>query len=689
MLLKNMKGEKNMFTRGEYSDENSTYGVILSHTKLITEALLIESGMIVSAYKSDDTGEYSYNNVKAKEMVQLIKNGIRGCTSKNGVPAPFELGTITQHEFTKTKVDYLMQIFRGELIGCVIESDTKRIELEYISSYEMPKNIPYVKLSTSNDLKISDDDLDSVPVRSVQEIMLEKEDVTWFKNKKYYIVNDDEQAEQLFNYLDNYNGVIAYDTETTGLRINCFGKINSEYKKTLDKYNKEHPNEQIRADRLVGIIFCVEKDVSYYFPCFNRKFKNLYDDKDSKIRKQIIANTKARYTLGTDLKYPRGDMYGYVMNTPEDEWSSDVILMERVRDILETKHIVAHNGAYEWKVDWLYEIDTNLKDDTMILHQIMYKFRSTTSNRGESSSLKYLAKVELGIDQWELDDFFPSFKEDDTGLTRAGGKGRKKKGSKIDFSYMDYEGTRIYAPTDGDVTYQLYMKYKSDMLKNHKEQKYIYEVEIIVACAVAYMEFYGHRIDEDKILGIRDQTKAKIVMLESEIRTHINYSSEKEKNIYNKLKETLALVKEAENLDDYTKVNKLMAEVNKLSVDLKKEMDESKEHPLNLASPAQVADLFYKSKEEGGLGYKFSGEKPSVAKKEIKALVQEKNDDGSPKNIVAVLYSEYKKEDTLMTKFFDNLPYYMYPGGYIFSSYGQISTATGRMSCSKPRQHWA
>ena len=519
-----------MFTRGEYTNESGTYGVIVSHTKLCTEAVLVESGLVVSAYKSDSTGDYSFNNVKAKDMVQLIKTGIRGCTSKNGIPGPFVLGAMTTHEFTKTKVDYVMQLFKGELVGCLIEADTKRIELNYCDDKNIgiPQGIKYIKLSSSNkDIKVEEDDLNSVPVRSVEEIMLEKEDVTWFKNKKYYIVNDDTTAEQIFSYLDNYSGVIAYDTETTGLRINCFGKIGSEYQKTLIKYNEEHPNEQIRSDKLVGIIFCVEKDVSYYFPCFNRKFKNLYEDKESPIRKKIVSDIKERYRTGNGLKYPHGDMYNYFMNTPDDEWTPDIILMERVRNILENKHIVAHNGAYEWKVDWMYEIDTNLKDDTMILHQIMYKFRSTTSNRGESSSLKYLAKVELGIDQWELDDFFPDFKEDDSGLTRAGGKGRKKKGSKIDFSYMDYEGTRVYAPTDGDVTYQLYMKYKSDMLQNHKEQKYIYEVEMVVACAVAYMEFYGHRLDEDKILNIREQTRAKIVILESQIRQHINYSLKK------------------------------------------------------------------------------------------------------------------------------------------------------------------
>lgn len=676
-----------MFTRGEYTDKERTYGVICSHTKTCTETVLIESGVVVSAYKVDTTGEYSFNNVKAKEMTQLIRAGIRGCTKKNCVPAPFILGTMMQHIFTKSKVDYTIQLFRDELAGAVIESDTIRIDLEYVAQAIIPKEIPYIKLLTvDKNAEINEDDLDSVPVRSVQEIMLEKEDVSWLNKKKYYIVNDDATAEQIFTYLENYNGPIAYDTETTGLRINCFGKINSEYQKTLTEYNKKHPDEQIRADKLVGIIFCVEDDISYYFPCFNRKFKNLYEDKNSEHRKRIIQNTKSRYTLGQDLAYPRGDMYNYIMNTPEDEWTCDVVLMERVRNILEKKYIVAHNGAFEWKVGWQYEVDTNLREDTMIMHQILYKFRSTTSNRGEPSNLKYLAKVELGIDQWELDDFFPDFKEDTSGLTRAGGKGRKKKGSKIDFSYMDYDGTRVYAPTDGDVTLLLYKKYKKDLVENHREQEYIYNVEIIVAAAIAYMEFYGHRLDEEKVMSIRAKTIARRDMLVSKIRQHIKYSSDKELDLFDKVSKALDAL---ENIEDKSKTDELTNDLLRLSEELKKEMDESKEHPLNLASPAQVATLFYTPIEEGGLGYKFSGEKPSVAKKELKALVQEKNEDGSPKNPVAVMYSDYKKEDTLLTKFFDNLIYYTYPGGYIFSSYGQISTATGRMSCSKPRQRWA
>lgn len=677
-----------MYSRGEYRDKDGTYGVIMSHTKQSTEIILVTSGQVSSAFKTENNEDYSFINTKAKEMYIVIKQGLSGCKAKNGQPVPSELGACILHQFQKAKVDYAVALYNNEIVGVDISGDNLKIITNYCSDGQklIPPNIPYTKLTkrvqkaaTEDETEENEEDLlNSVQVRTVQEIALEKEDISWLKKKNYYIVNDDEQAEKLFTFFDNYNGVIAYDTETTGLRINCFGKINSEYKKTLEKYNAEHPKDQIRADRLVGIIFCIEENTSYYFPCFNRKFKNLYDT-DTPVRRKIIEDIKARYTVG-EFGNKQSDMADYIRNTPSEQWGSDVILMERVRNILSTKHIVAHNGTFEWKVGWQYEIDTNLKDDTMILHQIMYKFRSTTSNRGEPSNLKYLAKRELGIDQWELDDFFPEFKEQVGEVrSRAGAKKKKSAMSRIDFSYMDYDGTRVYAPTDGDVTLGLFLMYKRDMMQNHKNQEYIYNVEVIVACAIAYMEFYGHRIDEEKIAAVRDQTKAKIACIESEIRQLVNYASESELTAYNNLKEAMKNFEEADKhgtFEEREKTNALTLEAVEV---LKNAIAANTEHELNLASPSQVAELFYDVLE-----IPFSGEKKSVAKKEIKGLMKMKDEEGNPKYPVVHMYSEYKKLDTLMTKFFDCLWTYQYPGGLIFSSFGQISTATGRMSCSKP-----
>ena len=661
-----------MFTRGEFTVDNVTYGAIMSHTKARTEAILITSGTVVSAYLVDDTGSYSYNNVRAKELVKLVQSGVKACTSKNCVPMPFELGAMNQHEFIKSKVEYTIQLYRGEVVGAFIQSSDKRLEMEYIADVSMPTNIPYVKLTeVKKNVDIADNDLDAIQTRSVQEIALEKEDITWLQNKKYFIVNDDETAEQLFAFFDQYNGPIAYDTETTGLKINCFGQINSKYQHDLEKYNAEHSDNPIRADKLVGIIFCVEEDTSYYFPCFNRKFKNLYQDLDSPVRKRIIQNTKSRYTIG-DLRDKDNSVADYWRTTPDDEITPDCILMERVRNILETKHIVAHNGSFEYKVGLQYWIDTNLKDDTMIIHQVAYKFRNG-GGKAEPSNLKYLAKKELGVDQWELHDFFPNWKPDKEGLVRRK-PGAKNIGTQIDFSYMDYEGTRVYAPTDGDVTLGLFHKFKADLLANHKEMEYIYNVEVIVACAIGYMEFFGHRIDESKILNARAETMANKSMIISEIRKMIDYANESELSAYAEIKQFRDNKKESGlSEDDFN--SKLIELVGKLDGAI----ESNTQKQINLGSSAQVCDLFYNK-----LGIPFSGDKQSVAKKEVKALLKEKNDDGTPKYPVVHLYSKYKNEETLLSKFFDNLIYFTYPGGFIFSSFGQIATNTGRMSCSKP-----
>lgn len=686
-----------MLTKGEYRNSEGNYGVICYNTKEESELILVLKGNVWSSYKACEQGEFSYGNKKAKELWTFIKKAMKGCTAKNGTAAPFQLGTVSRHRFTKTNTDYIIDKFNGELAGAeIVGQDELYIQLEYYADEHIrPLNIPYIKLTVAQEFanSLSDSEEENIPVRTLEEISLEK-DITWLKNKKYYVVNDDATAEKIFTMLDNWKDAIAYDTETTGLRINMFGKINSKWKKQLEEYNKGKPvDEQIRADRLVGIIFCVEPDTSYYFPCFNRKFKNLYEDRNSLVRKQTIQNIKARYTVG-ELRNAQTDMSRYFRDTPEEEIEPDCILMERCRNILETKDLVAHNGAFEWKVSHLYDISISLKDDTMILHQLMYKFRSTTANRGEPSSLKYLTKREFGIDQLDLGDFFVDFKEDSTGEVRAGSK-RKKKSSKIDFSYMDYNGTVAYAPADGDTTLALFFKYKRDLVDNHKEMEYIYSVEIVVACAIGYMEFYGHRLDEEKVNRVRDSNRRRMIEIEHEIRVLAKASDEEETQAFNTLSEIEQEIKVLDTriaekkkvLEDTSdnEIEQLKSDRQELfirrdeQIKLCREAIDNSSDVINLASPAQVAKLLFERLE-----YPFSGEKMSVAKKEIKPLLKMKDEDGNDKYPVVHLYSEWKKLDTLLTKFFDNLQYFMYPGGFIFSSYGQISTATGRMSCSKP-----
>lgn len=646
-----------------YKKRGESYYIFLEQRKGYVELVLTQPEGIKSAYKKDLVTEYIYGNKDAMDLWKSIEDGLRKCKkNKNRSAVPFILGVAERNTLEIKGRTYIIDRYNEDICRISLSSDEIQLDTDY-NEYETA-NIDYVKRTQSTIKMVSADefsmnDYDDIPVRTLEEIVIESgKDLAWLDNKKYYIVNDEATAEQIFQFMDNYNGIISYDTETSGLRINMFGKIGSKYKKDLEDYNsKANAEDRIRVDYLVGIILCVEPNVSYYFPCANRKFKNLYSEYNEETRK-AVEKLKAEYTVGK-YRDRKDDMAVYIRNTQSDEIPSDVILMERCRSIFETKHILAHNGIFEWKVCWLYNIAMNLADDTMIMHKLMYKFRSTTSNRGEPSDLKTLSKVELNIDQLSLEDFFPTYKESNSGTVRN--RGKKKKGSNIDFSFMDYEGAKAYAPADGDCTLQIALKYKKDLLENHREIEYIYQVELLVSCAIGQMEFYGHRIDVQKIEETRKNYILKENILELQLREIGNLGSASERVERN------SIIERYNNKED---TDTLINDIEKLK--------ENMEDVVNFGAPVQVASLFYNR-----LGIPADGSN-SVAGKVLKPLLKEKNEDGTPKYPIVHTYAEWKKANTMLTKFFDKLQDFMYPGGFIFSHYGQIAAATGRMSCSSP-----
>lgn len=632
-------------------DKVDEYSIIYKNNNKDVLVYLGKDNKIVSAYKIKDNKKYAFNNKDAESVYDFIKNGFQGATAKNGTPVPFKYGAGSMHYFKKRNIDYEVQKFNGELVHLMVSATGFNLVLDFYEGDFNEVDINFVEIKAET---ISNVDVDDIPVRSLEEIALEK-DISWLKDKKYYVVNDNETAESLFSQLENYKGMIAVDYETTGLKINMFGQYGSRRRAELEKYNLENPDSPIKTDSVVGIIFCVEDNVSYYFPVGHRKFDNLYSKRDE-VCIRTIQNIKARYTVG-DHRDDFSEYGVFIRNLPESDFTPDIILMERIRDILEKCNMLAHNGSFEYKVSLLYNIDLNLKEDTMLMHQLMYKFRSTTSNKGEPSNLKYLTLVEFGIEQLDLKDFFVNYKEDNKGTVR------NNKVSTIDFSYMDYLGTKAYGPADGDFTLQLGKKYKKALKTEYKDMEYIYNVEVVVAMAIGYMEFYGLRIDEEKIEKARAKSVEDMMLLEHKIRKIANYTSPKEDDIYSELMEAI-------NNKESTKDKKLS-----LFGALREEIDASS-NVLNLNSPAQVSSLFYDI-----LKYPCKDGDRSVGKKVIKSLTKAKNSDGSPKYPAVGLYREYKDLSSLVTKFFGKLPDFMYPGGFFFSSFGQISTATGRMSC--------
>ena len=163
----------------------------------------------------------------------------------------------------------------------------------------------------------------------------------WLWSRKYYIVNDLDQAKQICKKIWDHKGIVAFDTETTGLNVNITSR-------------------QGIGDRLVGMIFSIEPGVAWYFPIRHKLFKNLCTDADE-----------------------------------------DAIINKYFKPILEEKDILCHNGAFDWKVMYNYGIFTNLKHDTIVL----FKMTMWNDHRDMSLSLKKLTKMTLNRDSFELSDF--------------------------------------------------------------------------------------------------------------------------------------------------------------------------------------------------------------------------------------------------------------------------------------------
>lgn len=652
------------------------------------ELCLVHDGYIRSSYKVEGRNEFMYGDNKAREIYRAIKaaeTGTKSCKKANIGSAPLQgKGIQKVYTYKRKSAEYTVSKFGNLISGVSIEGDELNIDLTYAGEDSIvPKTLEYVLIKVIKDFDFDDTTGEVAPeVKSLAEISMEKEGgIGWLKSKRYYIIDTPAMAEKIIKFLETYKGPIAYDTETTGLRINMFGKYGGKYRLMLDEFNSEKENEEdkIRVDKLVGIIFSYRPDESFYFPVGHRFIQNLYD-KDQK--NSTFVDTIVESMKSWAKRKPNKDFANYINGCKErEDYTADALLMHRCRKVLEEGHLLAHNGTFEWKVGYLYDIITNIKEDTMILHQLMYKFRSGVDSGGESSSLKFLTHKEFKVNTLELTDFFTGYHEQTAELKgKKAEKSKKKKGSHIDFSYMDYDGTKAYAPADGDFTFQLFIKYKRDLKENHPELDYLYNIELVVSQAIAYMEFSGHRIDAEKIENVRIEQVIQTTQLEYGIRELAKLNADAEKERYKVLEEKVAQYKEASaNKLPKEEVTKLRMIALEESQSFKQMLDES-ENPLNLGSPKQLCELFYDK-----LKIPFKGDKPSVGKKVLKAFTSMKDENGNPKYPIVGKYREWKDTNTLITKFFDNLQNFMYPGGFIFSSYGQISTATGRMSCKGPK----
>lgn len=299
---------------------------------------------------------------------------------------------------------------------------------------ERPKLLQKFKLDLSEFVETpSDDDWDfssdDNTIFSLSEIIERNpgKSYVWLKSRKYYIVNDESEVDRICQLIWKHDGIVAFDTETTGLYINVTSR-------------------QGLGDRLVGMVFSIEPGVAWYFPVAHKKIKN-------------ICN-------------------------PGNEHS---IIEQKFKPLLEKKKILCHNGAFDWKVMYIYGICTNIVHDTMI----MFKMTLWNDHRSMSLGLKSLTHQILNRDSFELSDFV-----------------RGRFGSNdVKFWDLEEESVKYYACPDTDNLIELYQYCMDNDLLGQYGAKQIYSIEVAFSLVIAYQEFYGHCVDvsriDDLVAGIK------------------------------------------------------------------------------------------------------------------------------------------------------------------------------------------
>jgi len=296
------------------------------------------------------------NTEALSKLGQIIRGMKVGCSSSN-----MELGgelfnsgftpmktiryTYPNNSYIETEVGVLQEL---EYYG---PNDVSlRLTEDYTYSekiFQEDKTHQKLKLDLSEFVKYSGVDvswdMSGDRLYTLQEIIERNpdKDYAWLQDRKYHVVTEIEDVERVCKLIWNHKGLVAFDTETTGLTVNLTSRRGE-------------------GDRLVGMVFAIEAGEAYYFPVAHKKIKN-------------ICN----------------------------EGNEQFIIEKYFKPILEKKDLLCQNGSYDWKVMHNYGICINIVHDLLIL----MKVTMWNDHRNMSLGLKPMEKFALNKDSLSLSDF--------------------------------------------------------------------------------------------------------------------------------------------------------------------------------------------------------------------------------------------------------------------------------------------
>ncbi len=565
------KKQANIKQKGTFKHKNKIYNVEILKSRnaeiynfyneesilLLCSFFIKYKSKIVGVKQSGDFNIETYGNLeiyytfidKIKQIRDNKNRGIEGGRSEYNR----EIGVFTKVFEDSVPGEYSYKLISSDGITLMenIEIFDEEGQIETIIDYEIDNIGKEVKVTKVKGVKYQKKEREDNFIRppEINDLytitLMTGKDFSFLKKKNYRVLLTTEELDDYIEKIKNTDGLIGFDTETTGLNIN--------------RIPLNHP----KRDKLAGICLSVEDDEGVYIPVGHKFIPNLDE-------KMVMEKLKP-----------------YICKTG-----------------IHKKNLGTHYGSFDWKVMWTYGIDLNIVHDSYILYYLL-----NNSAFRERKDLKEIARRDFNIDMVELDDIFKK-------------RGRRKVDK--NFALLPLESIVSYAPADADITRMII---KSKVKELPRSMQMLYGIEIELMKYLARIEYYGIKLNINKLLELKEETEVEL--------------EESEKKIYN-------------------------------FVGREFKITSSKELPKILYEELRYPIL---SKTEKGA--------PSTGKLAIKLLSEEKNTKGEYKYPLAPMVGEYRKYRKLLEGFIykmldENVE------GYIFPKYNQTGTDSGRISCSGP-----
>ena len=309
-----------------------------------------------------------------------------------------------------------------------------------------------------------------------KEELTQDKDLSWVKDKAYYILRTKEETDVYFDHLYSLSKdtLLSVDTETTGLKADRF-----------------------ETDKIVGISLSHEMHFGVYIPIMQKHGKN-----NEYTRDELLAKLKPLL----DVRLPDTHL-----------------------------PLIGHDLGFDWKVFKMYDIELNIVHDTYVMSALIHWAENT-----HRRSLKDQVSHFFGVDVLELTEMFQRLNKTQleklkdwaaTGasmdpITRNKLELASVYNDLIDFRYVPEWMYEIYGPADGDFPLWLYDKLTGpggDWAKYKGELDTVYTLEVEVIAAFSEQEYYGLRFEEEGVRGLELDAIKQLEQVEQEIYDIVGY----------------------------------------------------------------------------------------------------------------------------------------------------------------------